>query len=347
MPTGKDEIPLKNQSITRQKIQAWWNLRHLTFTFPPMFRGHVHEWCSISSDSVGCSLCGVVHICGCSQNIIACNIELQDDSSTVCTYTGIVIKSSSLFDPETSISEYNAGSSTQGAFCRITTYDKRAPSLLQKTEVLHSMTRKVIWMLFFSPQAQNARDLELLRYNRKIVQIFTAHSLKKKNSFRHCNILEGIELCCNGVATYRKPVDIHGIPPLQHFDHLQHVIILLLSHIELPRQFIFSESNERLKNLIISLVYISSDGISFQNHVFLPKFVGLKNILPLELMLAKCFGIQPKIVTDGENVIKLSIKQNTKKLHPYHCAPLCDFPNTFVCTCPKLHEEPMQTLPAT
>jgi len=97
------------QSKTRRKIEAWWDLWHLTFMFPPMFRGHEHNWCSISSDSVGCTTCGVVHVCGDSVNIIPCNVELQDDSSIVCTYTGIVVKTSSLFDPETSIGEYNAG----------------------------------------------------------------------------------------------------------------------------------------------------------------------------------------------------------------------------------------------
>jgi len=147
MHTGKDGIPPKNQSITQQKIQTWWNLRHLTFAFPPMFRGHVHEWCSISSDSVRCSLCGAVHICGCSQNIIACNIKLQDNSSTVCTYTGIVLKSSSLFDPETSISEYNAGSITQNGLTRTPAYDKRAPIFSQHDQ------KSDFYVIFFAASA--------------------------------------------------------------------------------------------------------------------------------------------------------------------------------------------------
>lgn len=193
-------------------------------------------------------------------------------------------------------------------------------------------------MLFFSTEAYNARQIELVRYNRKVLQIFTAYSVRSKNSFRQSNILSGIELCMNGVATYRKPVEEDEIPPLRHFDQLQRVLILLLSHIELPRQYIFNEQNERLKNLIISLVYISSDGISYNGRIFLPKVLGLKRILPLELVLSKCFGIQPKIVTDGENVIKMSIKQNTKKLQKYQYTPTCAFASTLICTCPLQHE---------
>jgi hypothetical protein len=93
--------------------------------------------------------------------------------------------------------------------------------------------------------------------------------------------------------------------------------VSLLSTIQLPRQFIFNEQNEKMKNLVISLVYISSDGISYDGHTYMPKISGLKQILPLELVLSKCFGIQPKIVTDGENIIKMSIK--TTKANTLHC----------------------------
>jgi len=348
---------------TRRQIDEWWMRWHLTFLFPPMYRGHTHVWKSINSECVGCIACGVVHLCSSPSNIVPCAVEQQDDTSLVCTYTGIVVNNSSFFDPETSIADYNAGYFTMQMDTH--THTHKNPSLQHKIEVLDNITATVIHLLFFSKQARFARDTEKIRFNRKIASVFTAHVSRSKNSFAQCNIVSGMEACIFSVASYRRPVDDADIPPLRHFRKLQRVIVSLLSCMELPRQFIFNEQNEKMKNLVISLVYISSDGISYDGHVYLPKFAGLKQILPLELVLSKCFGIQPKIVTDGENIIKMSIKnakQNT--LHSYdvkentfaaqshsaacvdkkHCtthitrlasdiATGCNFATTKICTC--------------
>ena len=94
---------------TRRQIDEWWMRWHLTFLFPPMYSGHTHVWKSINSECVGCIACGVVHLCSSPSNIVPCAVEQQDDTSLVCTYTGIVVNNSSFFDPETSIADYNAG----------------------------------------------------------------------------------------------------------------------------------------------------------------------------------------------------------------------------------------------
>jgi len=264
---------------------------------------------------------------------VPCSIEQQDDTSRVCTYTGIVVNSTSFFDPEASIADYNAGHFCIHSDSHAHGRTNRNPSLQKKVEVLDAITASMIELLFFSKQAHQARDTERIRYNRKIASLFTSHVSRSKNSFASCNILEGIESCFQGISSYRQPIKNSDIPPVRHFRRLQRVIVLLLSRIQLPRQYIFSEQNEKMRNLVISLVYISSDGISYNGNTFLPKFAGLKKMLPLELVLYRSFGIQPKIVTDGENVIKICIK--TAKMAPLESdSPHpCDFANTNVCTC--------------
>jgi len=321
---------------TRRKIDDWWMRRHLTFMFPPMYRGHTHLWSTITSECVGCTACGIVHACSSSANIVPCNIEQQDDTSLVCVYTGIVLNNSSFFDPEASIADYNAGHFCMQSDAHAHVRTNRNPSLQQKIEVLDNIASSTISLLFFSKQAHQARETERIRYNRKISSLFTSHVSRSKNTFASCNILEGIESCIHGVSSYRRPINNEDIPPLRHFRRLQRVIVLLLSRIDLPRQYIFSEQNEKMRNLVISLVYISSDCIGFDGNTFLPKFAGLKKMLPLELVLSRCFGIQPKIVTDGENVIKISIKN--AKIAPLesqerNSAYPCDFATTNICTC--------------
>ena len=308
-----------------------------------MYRGHTHVWSTITSECVGCTACGVVHVCSSSTNIVPCAIEQQDDSSCVCTYTGIVVSSTSFFDPEASIAEYNAGHFHVHVDQHQHSRPNRTPSLMQKIEVLDRMMSSIVDLLFFSKQAQHARETERLRFNRKIASVFTAHVSRSRNSFAPCSIIDGIETCIESVSSYRRPIQHDDIPPVRHFTQLKRIIVELLSRIELPRQYIFTEQNEKMRNLIISLVYISSDGISFDGHVYLPKFPGLKKILPLELVLFRCFGIQPKIVTDGENVIKMSIKDPKNSHFDAHNmrtngdtadpSRVCNFATTNICTC--------------
>ena len=331
-------------AVTRRKIDEWWMRWHLTFLFPPMYKGHTHTWSTINSECVGCTACGVVHLCSSAANIVPCAIEQQDDTSLVCTYTGIVVNSTSFFDPESSIADYNAGYFQMHVDTHPQLHTPRNPSLQHKIQVLDSITSSIIDLLFYSKQARLARETEKVRFNRKLTSVFTAHVSRSKNSFAQCNIISGIEACIFSVASYRRPVDIQDVPPRKHFQKLQRVIVSLLSRIDLPRQFVYSEQNEKMKNLVISLVYISSDGISFDGHVYLPRFPGLKMVLPLELVLSKCFGIQPKIVTDGENVIKMSIKNakhwqldlddvrfNAGMANPETAE--CAFSTTHTCTC--------------
>jgi hypothetical protein len=269
-------------------------------------------------------------------------MEQQDDSSLVCTYTGIVVNRTSFYDPESSIADYNAGYFQMHVDTHPQMHTPRQPSLQQKIEVLDTITANMIHLLFYSANARHARDTERVRFNRKLSSVFTAHVSRTKNSFAQCNIVNGIEACISSVDSYRRPVDAQDLPPPRHLLGLQRVIVSLLSRVELPRQFIYSEHNEKMKNLVISLLFISSDGISFNGNVYLPKFPGLKMILPLELVLSKCFGIQPKIVTDGENVIKMSIKSAKKQnLCTYdgarssllRSAAECAFATTHICTC--------------
>jgi hypothetical protein len=80
-------------------------------------------------------------------------------------------------------------------------------------------------------------------------------------------------------------------------------------------------------------MYVSRDGIRFNGQVYLPKTPVLAAILPLELALSKCFETQPKIVTDGENIVKMCIRNtffsSPLEFHP-HC---CAFETTGECTC--------------
>ena len=57
-------------------------------------------------------------------------------------------------------------------------------------------------------------------------------------------------------------------------------------------------------NLIVSLIYMSSRGISSNDMVFLHKHSILKDILPIEPILFQCFNLSTKNLTEGEKYYK-------------------------------------------
>jgi hypothetical protein len=50
-------------------------------------------------------------------------------------------------------------------------------------------------------------------------------------------------------------------------------------------------------------------GITYQNRQLLPKMEILNHLLPLQVLLPVVFKIRAKSITEGENIIKLDIRQ--------------------------------------
>ena len=320
-----------------QLIQKWWKRHTLTFLLPVMYKAHTHDWMSISMDCVGCRLCGVVHICGIRDNIVPCSLQLQEDSSMVCTYTGIVVKTTTLYDGQTSVAEYQADH--LHPLCAHSILPaKKCMSMAHKIDIVTRITSDVIDQLFFSEQARSARDFEMQRYNRKIKKSFADYLSKSRVCFAQANLLDALEASMRAMSSFRKPVQEDNIPPRAHFVQVQRAIVILLSRLKVPRPYVFTENSDKIKNLVVSMIYVARDGICFKGQVYLPKFPVLASILPLELALSKCFETQPKIVTDGENIVKMCIK-NTN-----FCTPLefpthiCAFETTGHCTCAQGEE---------
>jgi len=312
----------------------------LKFLFPVMYDAHEHQWTRIGVDCVGCSLCGVVHVCGLRDNIVPCSLELQEDSSMVCTLTGIVIKTTTLYDGQTSVAEYQTDS-IHAIFSHSVAQPRKSIDMAQKTENIYKITAAVVELLFFSAQARNARHFELVRYNRKIKKSFADHMSKSRTCFRQSNVLDAVEACMRVMRSFRKPVLQEHIPPKRHFECVQRAVVILLSKLNVPRPYLFTENSEKVKNLIVSMLYVCRDGISYENRVYLPKVPLLARILPLELALSKCFDTQPKIVTDGENIIKMCIKNTHFHAALEFTTSACEFEHTGTCSCPETNQNSM------
>jgi hypothetical protein len=249
--------------------------------------------------------------------------------------TGIVLRKFTLYDSEISCVDYSNGRNNQ-AHARV------QHSISDEVEYLCKACMRTITLLIFSDMAASCREMESNSYRRKISVSFMRHMKRSKTGFSPCNILDGLEVSLNSIKFAREPRDISQFPHIQHFHPLMREIVQLVMVLTLPKPYRQKINNEKITNILIALFYVAVDGITVGDHVLLSASPILKQTLPVQLLLWPVFKIQPRLITEGENIIKMCIK-NMRPAEIYkHCvavgyqdAPVCPFVNDRKqCLCP-------------
>jgi len=75
-----------------------------------------------------------------------------------------------------------------------------------------------------------------------------------------------------------------------------------------PRVVRQMNSASRYREFICSMLYLMRVGITFQNRQILPRMGKLHRLLPLQVLLPSVFKIRAKSITEGENMVKMDIK---------------------------------------
>ena len=316
------------------RVLDWWKKNTNSFLFPVLYAAHTHEWESIEFGVIGCRLCGVLHCCSETKNIIPCNIEIQKDCSSVCIFTGFILNTTMLVDQSINVEDY-----TRNTHRLCTDTQKYIHVKNNSSEVIATaeiITRRVFQMLLYSQEAKKARKYEHLRFKKKILHSLTVSLNKRTNNLFGCDIFNAIEYSFLSVKQYRIPPKESQIPPPLHWDTLIRNIALLITRLNIPKPYKINLDGERIRNLVVATIYMSVRGIHEEGYTFLKSYPLLQNILPLELMLWSCMNIQSKIVTEGENIIKRFINLNKQNLvkHDFIHEKACNFSmSNVVCSC--------------
>jgi len=330
-----------------EKCRRWWLGRARSFLLPPLYAGHAHAWERIDADTVGCALCGVVHECGAARNIVACVTEQQPDSSTVCTLTGIVLSTCALFDVNIASTAFNnsrgVGSGGGGGGGGGASFGRRGPARADEVEYMWRVCMDAATLLLVSDKAQAARDLEQQSYARKVSLAFARHVKRSRNMFETVSMVDALQYAIYTVRQTRAPPPVTAAPPMRHLYAAMREMVELVMLLALPKPYDFKINNEKIANFVISLFYIAVDGIVVDGHVFLSPCEGLRGALPMQLLLWPVFGLQPKLITEGENVAKMCIKNLTpaeisqhRSVIARHHTPPCPFvDHVDQCTCPE------------
>ena len=304
--------------MQRASVRLWWEKNQHLFLLPACYGGHKHVWTVIDLDCVGCTMCGVVHICGDRNNIVPCCQELQSDTSVVCTYTGVVIENSTMYNETCSTQSFRIDSVSMPSVHDTTPIKKPSTkSQLSQMEKIRHLAKQIIQQLFFSEDAARCREKEEQRVSQKIQAAFVNHT--QKNRFQHgCyDILSALESSIHVYNQFHRendPEQLRAINWKKFQDHLCYTIGFIFN----PSQLQVHERNDFFRNLIIAYIYMSKSGLKKSSVTFIPEHKILTQCLPLEVFLWPCFKIQAKVITEGENILKHFINK-------LDCERLLDF----------------------
>lgn len=72
-------------------------------------------------------------------------------------------------------------------------------------------------------------------------------------------------------------------------------------------QKVFNNETKK-REFACSMLYLMRNGVDCRGECILPRISLMKYILPLEAYLQENFSIRSKSITEGENILKLEIK---------------------------------------
>jgi hypothetical protein len=152
---------------------------------------------------------------------------------------------------------------------------------------------------------------EKKRYDTKISALFSK-ALREASHDHQCMrpnmilIYSQVEYHCrkNRSSSMRLGINVENV--IDSCTESITSLLILFGGMRVTKQM---QNSARCREFICSLLYLMRMGITYQNRQLLPKMEILNHLLPLQVLLPVVFKIRAKSITEGENIIKLDIRQ--------------------------------------
>jgi hypothetical protein len=162
-----------------------------------------------------------------------------------------------------------------------------------------------------SEKTEQCMIQEKKRYDTKISALFSK-ALREASHDHKCVrpnmvlLYSQVEYHCrkNRRASLRLGVNIESV--IDNCTESITSLLILFGGVRVSKQM---QNSARCREFICSILYLMRMGITYQNRQLLPKVEALNYLLPLQVLLPVIFKIRAKSITEGENIIKLDIRQ--------------------------------------
>lgn len=281
------------------------------FLLPPLHPACEHQWKQLDSGYCVCDWCGKDHNCYKGE----CPEITGSHSEKVCSITGCVIAEGEMM-AERSASERTGTLSADTYIShqhRITTKPNSNKVLLlfgggsKLRETVECTVREIL----ASEKTEQCMIQEKKRYDTKISALFSK-ALREASHDHKCVrpnmvlLYSQVEYHCrkNRRASLRLGVNIESV--IDNCTESITSLLILFGGVRVSKQM---QNSARCREFICSILYLMRMGITYQNRQLLPKVEALNYLLPLQVLLPVIFKIRAKSITEGENIIKLDIRQ--------------------------------------
>lgn len=289
---------------------AWWQRQQ--FLLPPGYGGHEHRWVCIEFGVVGCALCGTVHACqrG-SNNVVMCQRVYNEDSSSVCEYTAMVLEQNMLLDHTIDVEGYNKnrerlyadGGARHSA--RETSYGENVAMVIKQVDAM-------VHAMLYSETAARCRSTEIQRFKRKVDNALQHYISKHRGHPLQSDVTRAFEYAVSIVRAVRAPNPLIDPPPVQTFAAFKRVIVTLLQTLNIVECSRTRVNAERISVFVVGMLYVAVQGVTAHGVVILHARPELQELLPLQSMLHEFFGLHAKLITENENLLKRFVNACTQ-----------------------------------
>jgi len=260
--------------------ESLWGLVRRPFVYPRDKRA-VHKciWEKIEFNKAGCRLCGDVHVC---ESTTCRDISVSDDNF-ICNITGCILKKV--------LSNDVWNDRCIGWGCQSSARGVSADA---------NSVRHYISEILTSERAESCIVHEKL----KITNLFNskiAHSIEVAQGVA----IDAIEITLSGISAHI---------PCDFVLHERNLLVLECLRFIEPVLGSFFNCNlfkclkQNKRSIACAMLYLMKTGVFMQNRTVLPKLAKLHLMLPQECNLKQFFNINPSIITDTENKLKLMIR---------------------------------------
>ena len=181
-----------------------------------------------------------------------------------------------------------------------------------RCEAIRQMVESTVRELLASDKTRQCLEQERSRNDAKEVSVF-ARLLRELAHDRRAlrpNMVTLVGQVAFLCRKNRAPMMLQDCPDANALvDHCTDAITGLLLMHGGPRVARQMQNSLRYRDFVASLLYLCRVGVSFQGRQVLPRIDVLHRLLPLQVLLPTVFHIRSKAITEGENLIKLDLKQ--------------------------------------
>lgn len=259
-----------------QAVDVWRRLRR-PFVLPCGAPHHACEWEAIDVDLLGCRVCGDIHAC----DVCTCTDVIETTDSVICSVSGAVLRNLVYSEVEFVDTVALSGPVTQ--------FD----------EDIDGEIDQAVDYVLMSAKSKRQRRLvfcdTLLRWSRQAATPSTHRSLvaacaavaQKAQSNPYVFVFVARERLLALVA--QAKMDCHRI-------------LRFMVTCGMPIK------TAEAQRLTVGVLYLMRHGISDADTVVLQKSPEIAQLLPMENLLLKHYGIHPKFITEAENKIKFCLR---------------------------------------